>query len=92
MTFAKNSQSWGGRRKLNPHYAPNITCNDVLKVAKQINVEVKREGKGMWWVKTINGNWVTLGQTNYIAWDNLQNREWHKIIVKLEKRSLLNGN
>lgn len=67
ISFAKGSQDWGGRRKLNPDDAPRVDREDVRKFAHSYSISVKREGLGMWWRMDVNGKWWTLGMTNYLA-------------------------
>lgn len=59
-------QDWGGRRPLNPEGCPKVTADQVRSRAKRLGIEVKREGKGMWWFKK-ESQWYTLGMTNFLA-------------------------
>lgn len=82
MSFAKNSQDWGGRRKVNPDNVPKISRKDVLSEAKKLGVEIRREGLGMWLVYIEEKhNWYTLGQTNHLALENLQRFDRFKGII-----------
>jgi hypothetical protein len=72
-------QDWGGRRKVNPDNIKRVTRKSVLDFAKKLDIEVMREGQGMWLYKK-NDIWYTLGQTNYIAIQTL---------TKLEKEQTL---
>jgi hypothetical protein len=56
-----------GRTSLNPPNCKKVTRQMVMNAANKINVEVRREGKGMWWFKR-KSEWMTLGQTNFLAW------------------------
>ena len=66
-------QDWGGRRASNPAGIPRITARQVVKCAAEHGLVVKREGPGwsMWFVLR-NGNWITLGDTNYLAIQQLK--------------------
>lgn len=86
-------QDWGGRRPLNPPDAPKVTKQDVETAAKEAGLQVFRGGffhdkttyqsdRATWWVLADNGQWYTLGDTNYIALTSIQeivNGEWNEI-------------
>ena len=62
---------WGGRKKLNPENAPRVSAKQVRHLASSIGVDVRRDGcGGAWWF--YDGQWLTLGQTNYLAMVRLQ--------------------
>ena len=71
MSFAKASQDWGGRRKLNPDNAPRVSRQDILGFAQQHAIVVRREGLGMWF-RLDGSTWYTIGQTNYLAMECLR--------------------
>ena len=64
-------QDWGGRTKLNPENCPRVTGRQVEELADTHGIQVKREAQGMWFVFK-QGQWYTLGQTNYLALKQLQ--------------------
>ncbi len=80
-------QDWGGRRKANPENCPKVTHQMVLDLAKEKGIEVKRgdffgydrhfvgSDKAMWWAMFPNGEWRTIGMTNYLAWDFINSGE-----------------
>jgi len=65
-------QDWGGRRALNPTGCPKVSGSDVRAYAAAHGFEVKREGLGMWWFKSARHDWLTCGQTNYLALKHLK--------------------
>jgi hypothetical protein len=44
------------RRKANPEDAPRVTRKQVEDYAKSINLEIYRDGKGMWYFRR---DWMT---------------------------------
>lgn len=72
-------QDWGGRRKLNPDDAPRVSGKQVRAKATSLGIEIKNEGLygrgGMWFWKRPDGKWYTLGQTNYLAIEQLSRIE-----------------
>ena len=76
MSFAHNSQDWGGRRPENPPEAPKVTRKDLERFAQEHNFEIRRTGpgNGTWWTKCSDGVWRTAGMTNYLCLDHLKQR------------------
>ena len=80
MSFATNHQDWGGRRKANPDNAPRVTRQEVIDLANNCDIEIKRAGLGIWFFKS-EGTWYTLGQTNYLAL-----RQLRQLIIDTEAK------
>jgi len=60
-------------RRLNPVDAPKITETDLLKFAKSMGEDIRREGHGMWFVWDRESElWKTLGMTNFLALQQLK--------------------
>lgn len=57
---------WGGRRALNPDNCRKVSGDEVRSLASMLAVRVKRDGLGMWFHEK-DGQWITLGQTNFLA-------------------------
>jgi len=75
MSFAKGSQDWGGRRKENPEGAPRVTRQDVLDRARELGLQVKRDGLyGMSgrWLYLDGKAWRGLGNTNFRAVERMR--------------------
>jgi hypothetical protein len=81
MTHFQSGRSGGvgtGRTSLNPPKCPRVSSKQVEAEAKISYYEIKRDGKGMYWGKPIvnkedwaepkPSQWITIGQTNYLAW------------------------
>lgn len=62
---------WGGRKRENPLGCPRVSRTQVEALALSLGLSVRREGLGMWLVKR-GEQWFTLGQTNYVALENLR--------------------
>jgi hypothetical protein len=85
-------QDWGGRKRLNPENCAKITYKDVLEIAKQLSIEIKRGSysrydnnfiaskRGTWWIMKNDGDWMTIGDTNYLAYTwIMDNPEGNKV-------------
>ena len=68
---------------MNPDNCPKITKKDVMLKAKELGIEVIRGSfsridmgfmKSDWgsWYRKTSTNWIGLGQTNYMAMENLK--------------------
>lgn len=76
MTYSRHTMGndWGGRLPSNPVGCKKITRTDVLKYAADNNIEVKRDrgNFGMWYAKRKDGEFYTIGLTNFLALSHLQ--------------------
>ncbi len=81
-------QDWGGRHKVNPENCPEVTQEEIITKALELDLKVKRgdfsrvdhkfvQGtQGVWWYQNpINNKWYTIGETNYWALYFLSNIE-----------------
>lgn len=68
-------RDWGGRRPLNPPDCPRVDAADVHALALRLGLELKRDGRGMWFYRRPGKGWRTLGMTNFLALEFLQRLE-----------------
>ncbi len=50
----------------NPPGAPRVTGSQVVALAERKGKQVRKHD-GCWWVLDVDGEWRTLGVTNYLA-------------------------
>lgn len=65
-------QDWGGRRKSNPDECPIVSSVEVIAFAKERGFELRKNV--VWFVKEKDGEWRSIGDTNYWALENLKSR------------------